>query len=135
GMQRVGDLVWAAADARTRGFLVGGTARRTTLNGGGLQHPDGHSHVLSSGVPTMRSYDPAFAFEIAVIIEEGIREMFVEGAERMYYLTMENETYVQPPMPEDATGDAVGVREGIMRGMYRFRSMDAGADRPRINLL
>ncbi|MEX2372436.1 MAG: pyruvate dehydrogenase (acetyl-transferring), homodimeric type, partial [Dehalococcoidia bacterium] len=132
GMQRIGDLVWAAADARTRGFLVGGTAGRTTLNGEGLQHQDGHSHVMSSVVPTMRSYDPAYAYEIAVILEEGIREMFVEGAERMYYLTVGNENYVQPPMPE---GD--GVRDGIIRGMYRFRSLEAdGApDAPRVNLL
>ncbi|MQC18708.1 MAG: pyruvate dehydrogenase (acetyl-transferring), homodimeric type [Chloroflexi bacterium] len=129
GMQRVGDLVWAASDARTRGFLVGGTAGRTTLNGEGLQHQDGHSHVLASTVPTMRTYDPAYAFEIAVIIEEGIREMFVEGTERMYYLTVENETYVQPPMPE---GD--GIRDGIIRGMYPFRSMGEEGQ-PRVNLL
>jgi len=133
GMQRVGDFVWAAADARTRGFLVGGTAGRTTLNGEGLQHQDGHSHVLASTVPTMRSYDPAYAFEIAVIVEEGIREMFVEGVERMYYLTVGNETYVQPPMPE---GDE--VRDHIVRGMYRFRSLapdgwDEG--KPKVNLL
>lgn len=129
GMQRIGDLVWAAADARTRGFLVGGTAGRTTLNGEGLQHQDGHSQLLASVVPTMRSYDPAYAYEIAVILEEGIREMFVDGAERMYYMTVGNENYVHPPMPE---GD--GVREGIMRGMYKFRSM--GEDgQPRVNLL
>jgi pyruvate dehydrogenase E1 component len=129
GMQRVGDLVWAAADSRARGFLVGGTAGRTTLNGEGLQHQDGHSQLLSSVVPTMRSYDPAYAYEIAVIIEEGIREMFVDGAERMYYLTVGNENYVHPPMPE---GD--GVREGIMRGMYRFRSVGEEGQ-PRVNLL
>ncbi len=129
GMQRIGDLVWAAADARTRGFLVGGTAGRTTLNGEGLQHQDGHSHLLASAVPTMRSYDPAYAYEIAVILEEGIREMFVDGDECMYYLTVGNENYVHPPMPEDDS-----VREGIMRGMYRFRSL--GEDgQPRVNLL
>jgi pyruvate dehydrogenase E1 component len=129
GMQRIGDLVWASADARTRGFLVGGTAGRTTLNGEGLQHQDGHSQLLASVVPTMRSYDPAFAYEIAVILEEGIREIFVDGAERMYYLTVGNENYVHPPMSE-----VDGIREGIMRGMYRFRSM--GADgQPRVNLL
>jgi pyruvate dehydrogenase E1 component len=129
GMQRIGDLVWASADARTRGFLVGGTAGRTTLNGEGLQHQDGHSQLLASIVPTMRSYDPAFAYEIAVILEEGIREIFVDGAERMYYLTVGNENYVHPPMSE-----VDGIREGIMRGMYRFRSM--GADgQPRVNLL
>jgi pyruvate dehydrogenase E1 component len=129
GMQRIGDLVWAASDARTRGFLVGGTAGRTTLNGEGLQHQDGHSHLLASAVPTMRSYDPAFAYEIAVILEEGIREMFVDGAERMYYMTVGNENYVHPPMPQDD-----GVREGIMRGMYRFRSQGKGGQ-PRVNLL
>jgi pyruvate dehydrogenase E1 component len=129
GMQRVGDLVWAAADARTRGFLVGGTAGRTTLNGEGLQHQDGHSQLLASVVPTMRSYDPAYAFEIAVIIEEGIREMFVDGAERMYYLTVGNENYIHPPMPE---GDS--IRDGIMRGMHRLRSVGDG-NQPRVNLL
>ncbi len=133
GMQRVGDLVWAASDARTRGFMVGGTAGRTTLNGEGLQHQDGHSHVISAVVPTMRSYDPAFAYEIAVILEAGIHEMFVEGSERMYYLTVGNENYLHPPMPEHE-----GVREGILRGMYRFRSLTpegAAADAPRVNLL
>jgi pyruvate dehydrogenase E1 component len=129
GMQRIGDLVWAAADARTRGFLAGGTAGRTTLAGEGLQHQDGHSHLLASVVPTMRSYDPTFAYEIAVIVEEGIREMFVDGAERMYYVTVGNENYVHPPIPEGE-----GIRDGIMRGMYRFRS--AGAEgQPRVNLL
>jgi pyruvate dehydrogenase E1 component len=129
GMQRVGDLVWAAADARTRGFLVGGTAGRTTLNGEGLQHQDGHSQLLASVVPTMRSYDPAYAYEIAVIIEEGIRDMFVDGVERMYYLTVGNENYAHPPMPESE-----GIREGIMRGMYRFRSRGEEGQ-PRVNLM
>jgi pyruvate dehydrogenase E1 component len=129
GMQRIGDLVWAAADARTRGFLMGGTAGRTTLNGEGLQHQDGHSHLLASAVPTMRSYDPAYAYEIAVILEEGIREMFVDGVERMYYVTLTNENYAHPPMPEGE-----GIREGIMRGMYRFRSMGKKSQ-PRVNLL
>src|SRR5439155_2384314 len=129
GMQRIGDLVWAAADARTRGFLVGGTAGRTTLNGEGLQHQDGHSQLFASAVPTMRCYDPAYAYEIAVIMEEGIREMFVDGVERMYYLTLGNENYVHPPITESD-----GIREGIMRGMYSFRSLGS-ADQPRVNLL
>ena len=129
GMQRIGDLVWAASDARTRGFLVGGTAGRTTLNGEGLQHQDGHSHLLASAVPTMRAYDPAYAYEIAVILEEGIREMFVDGAERMYYLTVGNENYAHPPIPE-----VEGIREGIMRGMYRLRSLGAEGQ-PRVNLM
>ena len=92
GMQRVGDLVWAAADTRTRGFLLGGTAGRTTLAGEGLQHQDGHSHLLSLAVPNLISYDPAFAYEIAVIIEEGIRRMYVEGESVFYYITVMNET-------------------------------------------
>ncbi|MDO9444391.1 MAG: pyruvate dehydrogenase (acetyl-transferring), homodimeric type, partial [Dehalococcoidia bacterium] len=129
GLQRVGDLVWAASDARTRGFLVGATAGRTTLNGEGLQHQDGHSHVLASVVPTLHAYDPAFAYEIAVLIEDGIRRMFVEGEDRLVYLTVTNESYRQPPMPE---GD--GVREGIVRGIYRFRSMGE-AGQPRVHLL
>jgi pyruvate dehydrogenase E1 component len=129
GMQRIGDLVWAASDARARGFMVGATAGRTTLNGEGLQHQDGHSHVLASTVPTMRAYDPAYAFEIAVLFEHGIQEMFVEGLERLYYLTVTNENYVQPPMPEGEH-----VRDGIVRGMYRFRSMGSEGQ-PRVNLL
>ena len=129
GLQRVGDLVWAASDARTRGFLVGATAGRTTLNGEGLQHQDGHSHVLASVVPTLHAYDPAFAYEIAVLIEDGIRRMFVEGEERLVYLTVTNESYRQPPMPADD-----GVREGIVKGIYRFRSMGE-AGQPRVHLL
>jgi pyruvate dehydrogenase E1 component len=129
GLQRVGDLVWAASDARTRGFLVGATAGRTTLNGEGLQHQDGHSHVLASVVPTLHAYDPAFAYEIAVLLEDGIRRMFVEGEERLVYLTVTNETYRQPPIPEDE-----GVREGIVRGIYRFRSLGDGGQ-PRVHLL
>jgi pyruvate dehydrogenase E1 component len=122
GMQRVGDLVWAAGDSRTRGFLLGGTAGRTTLAGEGLQHQDGHSHLLSLAVPNLISYDPAFAYEIAVIIEEGIRRMYVKGDSVFYYITVMNETYEMPPMPE-------GVRDGILKGMYRFKAsakQDAG---------
>ncbi len=129
GMQRVGDLVWAASDSRARGFLVGATAGRTTLNGEGLQHQDGHSHVLASTVPTLHAYDPAYAYEIAVLLEDGVRRMFVEGEERLTYLTVTNENYRQPPMPEGE-----GVREGIVRGMYRFRSMGEEG-RPRVHLL
>jgi pyruvate dehydrogenase E1 component len=98
GMQRVGDLVWAAADTRTRGFLLGGTAGRTTLSGEGLQHQDGHSHLLSLAVPNLISYDPAFAYEIAVIIEDGIRR--IGRRQRFYYLTLMNENYEIPPMPD-----------------------------------
>ena len=132
GMQRVGDLVWAAADARARGFLIGGTAGRTTLNGEGLQHADGHSLVLASVVPAVRSYDPAYAYEIAVLLRDGIQRMYVDLEDCMYYITVGNENYVQPPMPE---GD--DVREGIVRGIYKFRSVTpAGADdAPRVHLL
>src|ERR1700682_2683261 len=93
GMQRVGDLVWASGDLRARGFLMGGTAGRTTLNGEGLQHEDGHSHLIALTVPTCRAYDPAFAYELAVIIEEGINRMYVKGEDVFYYLTLYNENY------------------------------------------
>ncbi len=116
GLQRVGDLAWGAADARTRGFLIGATAGRTTLNGEGLQHQDGHSHVLASVIPTMVSYDPAYAFEIAVLLCEGIRRMHDENEDITFYLTLTNENYRQPPMP-----DRPGVREGIAQGMYLFQ--------------
>src|SRR6187401_1646722 len=115
GMQRVGDLVWAAADTRTRGFLLGGTAGRTTLSGEGLQHQDGHSHLLSLAVPNLISYDPAYAFEIAVIIEDGIRRMYKNGESVFYYITVMNEQYEMLPMPE-------GSREGILKGLYKLRA-------------
>ena len=116
GMQRVGDFVWAAGDTRCRGFLVGGTAGRTTLAGEGLQHQDGHTHLFSLAVPNLVSYDPAFAFEIAVIIEDGIRRMYVNGEPIFYYLTLMNEQYEMLAMPK-----AEGTREGILKGMYKFR--------------
>ncbi|MFZ2489011.1 MAG: pyruvate dehydrogenase (acetyl-transferring), homodimeric type [Anaerolineae bacterium] len=116
GFQRIGDLAWAAADMRTRGFLVGATAGRTTLAGEGLQHQDGHSHLLAYPVPTLLAYDPAFAYELAVIIEDGIRRMMTEQEDVFYYLTVGNENYPMPPMP---AGE--GVREGILRGLYRMR--------------
>ncbi|MGE0443894.1 MAG: pyruvate dehydrogenase (acetyl-transferring), homodimeric type [Vicinamibacterales bacterium] len=115
GMQRVGDLVWAAADTRAKGFLLGGTAGRTTLAGEGLQHQDGHSHLLALAVPTLVSYDPAYAYEIAVIVEEGIKRMYRDGESIFYYLTLMNENYEMPPMPD-------GAREGILKGMYRLRA-------------
>jgi len=114
GMQRIGDLVWAAADMQARGFLVGGTAGRTTLAGEGLQHQDGHSHLLASAVPTLQSYDPAFAYEIAVIVKDGIRRMYHDHENIFYYLTVMNENYAMPAMPEGST-------EGILKGMYCFR--------------
>jgi pyruvate dehydrogenase E1 component len=115
GMQRVGDFVWAGADMRTRGFLLGGTAGRTTLAGEGLQHQDGNSQLLTYPVPNLLSYDPAFAFELAVIIKDGLRRMYQEEESVFYYITVMNEPYEMPHMPE-------GSEEGILRGMYRFRS-------------
>jgi len=128
GYQRVGDLVWAAGDTRTRGFLLGGTAGRTTLNGEGLQHEDGHSHVLFSVVPNCRAYDPSFAYEVAVIIQEGLRRMLVEQEDVFYYVTLMNENYVHPAMPE-------GSRDGILRGMYLLREAPARSKKPRVQLL
>jgi pyruvate dehydrogenase E1 component len=115
GFQRIADFIWAAADMRTRGFLFGGTAGRTTLAGEGLQHQDGNSHVLALSVPNLRAYDPAFAYEIAVIVQDGIRRMYKDAESIFYYVTVMNENYAHPPMPD-------GVRDGILKGMYRFRS-------------
>jgi pyruvate dehydrogenase E1 component len=117
GLQRIGDLIWAAADSRARGFMLGGTAGRTTLAGEGLQHQDGNSHLLAYMVPNLLAYDPAFAYEIAVIIEEGIRRMCQAQESVFYYLTITNEPYAMPPMPE-------GAREGILKGMYKFRATE-----------
>jgi pyruvate dehydrogenase E1 component len=115
GFQRIGDLIWAAGDSRTRGFMLGGTAGRTTLAGEGLQHQDGHSHLLAYPVPNVVAYDPAFAYEIAVIIADGIRRMYVDRESIFYYLTVMNEQYPMPVMPD-------GVKDGILRGLYRFRA-------------
>ena len=120
GFQRIGDLIWAAADMRTRGFLVGGTAGRTTLAGEGLQHQDGHSHVLALSVPNCLAYDPAFAYEIAIIIQDGIKRMYVDGESIFYYLTVTNEPL---PMPEMPAGKE--VRDGILKGLYRFKPSTA----------
>ncbi|MEZ5402549.1 MAG: pyruvate dehydrogenase (acetyl-transferring), homodimeric type [Bryobacteraceae bacterium] len=121
GFQRIGDLVWAFADARGKGFLIGGTAGRTTLNGEGLQHEDGHSPVLASTVPNCLTYDPAYAYEIAVIVQDGIRRMYENDEPIFYYLTVYNEFYTMPPMPEGE-----GVREGILRGIYKFKAAANG---------
>jgi pyruvate dehydrogenase E1 component len=126
GYQRVGDLVWAGGDQRTRGFLLGGTAGRTTLNGEGLQHADGHSHVLFSVVPNVRAYDPAFGYEVAVIIQDGLRRMVGEQEDVFFYITLMNENYRHPPMP-------AGAEEGILRGAYLLR--EAAGDGPRVQLL
>ncbi|MEE4185630.1 MAG: pyruvate dehydrogenase (acetyl-transferring), homodimeric type [Gammaproteobacteria bacterium] len=121
GFQRVGDMIWSCGDMLCRGFLLGGTAGRTTLNGEGLQHEDGHSHVLATTVPNLKSYDPAFAYELAVIIRDGIDRMYAQQHEVFYYLTVYNENYVMPAMP-DAGDEAASVAEGIVRGMYLLRS-------------
>ncbi|MEA2284802.1 MAG: pyruvate dehydrogenase component [Solirubrobacteraceae bacterium] len=127
GFQRIGDLAWAAADSRTRGFLLGGTAGRTTLNGEGLQHEDGHSHILSSTIPSCISYDPTYGYEVAVIVQDGLRRMYAEQEDVFYYLTIMNENYTHPPMPE-------GAEEGILRGMYLLREGEQG-DGPRVQLM
>jgi pyruvate dehydrogenase E1 component len=114
GFQRVGDLVWAAADMMCKGFLLGGTAGRTTLNGEGLQHQDGHSHLIAQTVPSVMCYDPAFAYELAVIVHEGVRRMYVENEAKIYYITLYNENLQMPVMP-------AGVEEGIKRGIYRYK--------------
>jgi pyruvate dehydrogenase E1 component len=121
GFQRIGDMAWAFADSRGKGFLMGGTAGRTTMLGEGLQHQDGHSPVLAGTVPTCITYDPAYAFEMAVILQDGLRRMYELGEDCYYYLTMYNEDYIQPPMPEGES-----VREGILRGIYKFKAADKG---------
>ena len=130
GFQRIGDLIWAAADMRCRGFLVGGTAGRTTLAGEGLQHQDGHSHVLALPVPNLLAYDPAFAYEIAIIIQDGIKRMYVDQESIFYYLTVTNEPLPMPEMPKGGH-----VREGILRGLYRFKTSDAPDAKLRVQLL
>ena len=120
GFQRTGDQVWQLADARGRGFMMGATAGRTTLHGEGLQHDDGHSHLLASTIPAIRAYDPAFAYELATIVRAGIESMYVRGEDVFYYVTIHNENYAQPPKPE-------GVDEGIIRGLYRFAGPLDGA--------
>jgi pyruvate dehydrogenase E1 component len=129
GFQRVGDLLWAAADSRARGFLLGATAGRTTLNGEGLQHEDGHSHVLASTVPTVMAYDPAYAFELAAIIRDGIRRMYGDKPEDVfYYITLYNDNYPMLPMPE-------GAAEGILKGMHKLRPAPAESKLPKVHLL
>jgi len=127
GFQRIGDLIWAAADMRTRGFLIGGTSGRTTLNGEGLQHEDGQSHVQASVVPTCVAYDPTYGYELAVIVHEGLRRMYAEREDVFYYVTVQNENYEHPPLPD-------GARKGILNGMYRIRA-SAGRKKARVRLL
>jgi pyruvate dehydrogenase E1 component len=128
GFQRVGDLIWAAADQRTRGFLMGGTAGRTTLNGEGLQHEDGHSHLMSATVPNCVSYDPTYAYELAVIIQDGLRRMYVDQEDVFYYITVMNENYAHPAMPK-------GVELDILKGMYSFKKGANKKKGPRVQLL
>ena len=124
GFQRVWDFIWAAGDMRTRGFLLGGTAGRTTLNGEGLQHQDGHSHLAAAATPNIKAYDVAYAYEIAIIIQHGIKEMFYDQKDIVYYLTLENENYAHPKMPK-------GIEKDIIRGMYKIRT----TKRPTVRLL
>ena len=126
GFQRVGDFIWAAGDSQARGFLVGGTAGRTTLAGEGLQHQDGHSHLLSSTVPNCVSYDPTFAYELAVVVQDGLRRMYAEQEDIFYYITCMNENYVHPAMPK-------GVEQGILKGMYLLQI--GGRGKVRVNLM
>jgi pyruvate dehydrogenase E1 component len=126
GFQRIGDSAWAAGDSQARGFLIGGTSGRTTLNGEGLQHEDGHSHILSSTIPNCVSYDPTFAYEVAVIFREGMRRMFQEQENVFYYITTLNENYAHPALPEDA-------EEGILKGLYRLS--EGSGSGPRVQLL
>jgi pyruvate dehydrogenase E1 component len=133
GFQRVGDFTWAAGDMRARGFLLGATAGRTTLNGEGLQHEDGHSHILSSVIPNCVSYDPTYSYEVAVIIQDGLRRMLTEQEDVFYYITLMNENYEHPAMPE-------GAQEGILKGMYLLRAAEGAgggekAAPPRVQLL
>jgi transketolase C-terminal domain/subunit len=129
GFQRTGDQIWALADARGRGFMMGATAGRTTLAGEGLQHADGHSHILASTVPNVRAYDPAYAYELAAIVREGIERMYVHGEDVFYYVSLYNENYPQPPKPD-------GIDEGLIRGIYRFRDApDVGRKAQRARLV
>lgn len=128
GFQRVGDMVWAAGDLQARGFLVGGTAGRTTLNGEGLQHEDGHSHLHFGTVPNCITYDPTYGYEVAVIVQDGLRRMYGEQENVFYYITVMNENYAQPAMPE-------GAEEGIVKGIYKFGSVEAKQAKANVNLL
>jgi pyruvate dehydrogenase E1 component len=128
GFQRIGDLAWAAGDMRSRGFLLGGTAGRTTLNGEGLQHEDGHSHLWSGAIPNCISYDPTFGFELAVVIQDGMRRMLTEQEDIYYYLTLMNENYAHPAMPK-------GAEKDILKGMYKLASVGDAKAKLRVQLL
>jgi pyruvate dehydrogenase E1 component len=126
GFQRIGDFAWAGGDMRARGFLIGGTAGRTTLAGEGLQHQDGHSQLVATTIPNCRAYDPCYGYELAVIIQDGLRRMTAEQEDIFYYIACMNENYVHPPMPE-------GVEEGIIKGIYEFKQ--GGRGKIRVQLL
>jgi pyruvate dehydrogenase E1 component len=128
GFQRAGDLIWAAGDSQAKGFLVGGTSGRTTLAGEGLQHQDGQSHAYAYAIPNLKAYDPAFAYEIAVIVRDGIYRMFEKQENIFYYITIMNEFYKQPVMPE-------GVKDGILKGMYRYKSSTTAKNGKKVHLL
>ena len=129
GFQRVGDAIWAAADQRARGFLLGATSGRTTLGGEGLQHQDGSSHLVAATIPNCRAYDPAYAGEMAVIVDHGMREMLVEQRDVFYYVTLMNENYAQPDLP-------TGVETDVIRGCYKFKTVEASkASAPRMTLM
>ncbi|MBW7471084.1 pyruvate dehydrogenase (acetyl-transferring), homodimeric type [Marinobacter sp. M216] len=132
GFQRVGDLAWASGDIQARGFLIGGTAGRTTLNGEGLQHQDGHSHILAQTIPSCKAYDPAYGYEMAIVVQHGIKEMFEDNQNVFYYLTIENENYQQPAMPKGKK-----VEDGIIKGMYLLDSIETKGRKktPRVQLL
>ena len=128
GFQRIGDLAWAAGDMRARGFLIGGTSGRTTLNGEGLQHEDGHSHIIASTIPNCVCYDPTYSYEVAVIVQDGLRRMYGENEDVFYYITTLNENYPHGDMPE-------GAEDGIRRGMYKLKSVEATKNAGRVRLL
>ncbi|MFU8806678.1 MAG: transketolase-like TK C-terminal-containing protein, partial [Bradymonadaceae bacterium] len=128
GFQRIGDFIWAAGDMRTRGFLIGATSGRTTLNGEGLQHQDGHSQLVAMTHPTVRAFDPAYGYELATIVEDGLQKMYGEGQSLLYYITVTNEQYEHPPMPD-------GVREGILSGMYQLAPSSKSGEVRRARLL
>jgi pyruvate dehydrogenase E1 component len=128
GFQRIGDLAWAAGDMRSRGFLMGGTSGRTTLNGEGLQHEDGHSHLFAAFIPNCVAYDPTFGYELAVIMRDGLRRMYAEQEDVYYYITVMNENYLHPAMPQ-------GAAEGILRGGYLLREGVGDRGKPRVQLM
>ena len=130
GFQRTGDLAWASGDIQARGFMIGATSGRTTLNGEGLQHQDGHSHVLASTIPNCISYDPTYGYELAVIIQDGLRRMYGEQENVYYYITTMNENYVQPAMPKEK-----GITEGILKGLYPFSKGGKSKKAPRVQLM